>query len=385
MSTPAKNYFEESLAFHAKHHGKLETVSKTPIATREDLSLAYTPGVAAPCLAIAKNPEDAYLYTLKSNTVAVISDGSAVLGLGNIGALAGLPVMEGKCVLFKEFAGINAFPIILATQDTEEIIQTIKNIAPTFGGINLEDFSAPRCFEIEERLKAELDIPVMHDDQHGTAIVALAGLINSMKITGKKKETIKVVINGPGAAGTAIMKLFRLYGVQDIMMCDSKGILSISRTDLGDEKRKLAQTTNSRNISGTLQDAIRGADVFVGVSAPNALTTEDVRTMNTDAIIFAMANPIPEIMPEDARAGGARIIATGRSDFPNQLNNVLVFPGVFKGALKYRIRMITDEMKLAAAEALAAYVTNPTEDMIIPNPLDKNVVDVVAESVGRFR
>ncbi|MDD2891892.1 MAG: NADP-dependent malic enzyme [Candidatus Gracilibacteria bacterium] len=385
MSPSPKNYFEESLAFHLKHHGKLETISKTPLNTREDLSLAYTPGVAAPCLAIEKNPEDAYLYTLKSNTVAVISDGSAVLGLGNIGALAGLPVMEGKCVLFKEFAGVNAFPIILATQDTEEIIQTIKNIAPTFGGINLEDFSAPRCFEIEERLKAELDIPVMHDDQHGTAIVALAGLINSMKITGKKKEEIRVVINGIGAAGTAILKLFQLYGIRDIIACDSKGILSDSRTDLNSEKKKLINITNPRNISGNLQDAIRGADVFVGVSAPNILNREDIHSMNTDAIIFAMANPIPEIMPDEARAGGARIIATGRSDFPNQLNNVLVFPGIFKGALAYRIRAITDEMKLAAAEALAAYVVNPTEEMIIPNPLDKNVANVIAESIGKFR
>lgn len=385
MSPSPKNYFEESLAFHLKHHGKLETISKTPLNTREDLSLAYTPWVAAPCLAIEKNPEDAYLYTLKSNTVAVISDGSAVLGLGNIGALAGLPVMEGKCVLFKEFAGVNAFPIILATQDTEEIIQTIKNIAPTFGGINLEDFSAPRCFEIEERLKAELDIPVMHDDQHGTAIVALAGLINSMKITGKKKEEIRVVINGIGAAGTAILKLFQLYGIRDIIACDSKGILSDSRTDLNSEKKKLINITNPRNISGNLQDAIRGADVFVGVSAPNILNREDIHSMNTDAIIFAMANPIPEIMPDEARAGGARIIATGRSDFPNQLNNVLVFPGIFKWALAYRIRAITDEMKLAAAEALAAYVVNPTEEMIIPNPLDKNVANVIAESIGKFR
>jgi len=305
-------------------------VSKISINTREDLSLAYTPGVAAPCLAIEKNPEDAYLYTLKSNTVAVISDGSAVLGLGNIGALAGLPVMEGKCVLFKEFAGVNAFPIILAIQDTEEIIRTIKNIAPTFGGINLEDFSAPRCFEIEERLKAELDIPVMHDDQHGTAIVALAGLINSLKITGKKKEDIKIVINGIGPAGTAILKLFRLYGVEDIVACDSKGILSDSRMDINGEKQKIVTITNPRNISRNLRDAIRGADVFVGVSAPNILGREDIRTMAPDAIIFAMANPIPEIMPDEARAGGARIIATGRSDFSNQLNNVLVFPGIFK-------------------------------------------------------
>ncbi|OIP54063.1 NAD-dependent malic enzyme [Candidatus Gracilibacteria bacterium CG2_30_37_12] len=385
MTNPPKNYFEESLLFHQKLQGKLETTSKTPINTREDLSLAYTPGVAAPCLAIAKNPEDAYLYTLKANTVAVISDGSAVLGLGNIGALAGLPVMEGKCVLFKEFAGINAFPIILATQDTEEIIQTIKNIAPTFGGINLEDFSAPRCFEIEERLKAELDIPVMHDDQHGTAIVALAGLINSLKITNRKKEDVKIVISGIGAAGTAILKLFRLWGITDIVACDSKGILSRSRTDLNSEKQKLVEITNPRDLSGTLADALKGADVFVGVSAPNSLSIENVRTMNRESIIFAMANPIPEIMPDDARAGGARIIATGRSDFPNQLNNVLVFPGIFKGALQYRIRTITDEMKLSAAEALAAYVENPTENMIIPNPLDKNVVHVIAESIGQFR
>ncbi len=385
MINPPKNYFEESLAFHQKLQGKLETISKTPINTREDLSLAYTPGVAAPCLAIAKNPEDAYLYTLKANTVAVISDGSAVLGLGNIGALAGLPVMEGKCVLFKEFAGINAFPIILATQDTEEIIQTIKNIAPTFGGINLEDFSAPRCFEIEERLKAELDIPVMHDDQHGTAIVALAGLINSLKITNRKKENVKVVINGIGAAGTAILKLFRLWGITDIIACDSKGILCRTRTDLNSEKQKLVEITNPRNISGILADALKWADVFVGVSAPNSLSIENVRTMNGESIIFAMANPIPEIMPDDARTGWARIIATGRSDFPNQLNNVLVFPGIFKWALQYWIRTITDEMKLAAAEALAEYVENPTENMIIPNPLDKNVVHVIAESIGKFR
>lgn len=379
------NYFEESLAFHEKYHGKLETVSKSPINTREDLSIAYTPWVAAPCLTIAKDKEAAYLYTLKANTVAVVSDGSAVLGLGNIGALAGLPVMEGKCVLFKEFAGVNAFPIVLATQDTEEIIQAIKMIAPTFWGINLEDISAPRCFEIEERLKAELDIPVMHDDQHGTAIVVLAGLINSLKIVGKKKESIKVVINGSGAAGTAILKLLRLYGVAEIIMCDTKGILSRERTDLNSEKQKLIEISNPSNITGTVQNAVFGADVFIWVSAPNILSIEDVSAMNIDSIIFAMSNPIPEIMPDDARSGGARIVATGRSDFPNQLNNVLVFPGIFKWALKYRIRTITDEMKLAAAEALATYVTNPTEDMIIPNPLDKNVSNVIAESVGKYR
>lgn len=379
------NYFEESLKLHKELQGKINTVSKRPITTRDDLSLLYTPGVAAPCLAIAKNKEDVYLYTLKANTVAVISDGSAVLGLGNIGPEAGLPVMEGKCVLFKEFAGVNAFPIILATQDTEEIIQTIKMIAPTFGGINLEDFSAPRCFEIEERLKAELDIPVMHDDQHGTAIVVLAGLINALKITGKKKEEIRVVINGLGAAGTAILKLLHLYGVRHIIACDSKGIVSKDRPDLNSAKMKILEISNIDNLSGTLQDALRWADVFVGVSVANAITRTDVATMNKDAMIFAMANPTPEIMPDEARAGGARIIATGRSDFPNQLNNVLVFPGVFKWALKYRFRMITEEMKLGAAEALAAYVTNPTEDMIIPNPLDKNVANVIAESMAKFR
>jgi len=379
------NYFEESLKLHKELQGKINTVSKRPITTRDDLSLLYTPGVAAPCLAIAKNKEDAYLYTLKANTIAVISDGSAVLGLGNIGPEAGLPVMEGKCVLFKEFAGVNAFPIILATQDTEEIIQTIKMIAPTFGGINLEDFSAPRCFEIEDRLKAELDIPVMHDDQHGTAIVVLAGLINALKITGKKKEEIRVVINGLGAAGTAILKLLRLYWVRHIIACDSKGIVSKDRPDLNSAKMKILEISNLDNLSGTLQDALRWADVFVGVSVANAITRADVATMNKDAMIFAMANPTPEIMPDEARAGGARIIATGRSDFPNQLNNVLVFPGVFKWALKYRFRMITEEMKLGAAEALAAYVTNPTEDMIIPNPLDKNVANVVAESMAKFR
>lgn len=375
------NYYEESLKLHEELAGKLEIVSKRHIETKQDLSLLYTPGVAAPCLAIAKNKWDVYKYTLKSNTVAVISDWSAVLGLWNIGPEAGLPVMEGKCVLFKEFAGVNAFPIILDTQDTEEIIQTIKMIAPTFGGINLEDFSAPRCFEIEERLKAELNIPVFHDDQHGTAVVVLAWLINSLKITGKKKEEIRVVINWLWAAGTAILKLLKLYWVGNIVACDSKWIVSKSRTDLNSAKIKILEISNPDNISGTLQDAIKWADVFVGVSIANAITKMDVATMNSDSIIFAMANPIPEIMPDEAKAWGARIIATGRSDFPNQLNNVLVFPWIFKWALMHRLHKITDQMKINAAEALAGYVDHLSEDKIIPNPLDKNVANIIADSM----
>lgn len=375
------NYYEESLKLHEELAGKLEVVSKRHILTKEDLSLLYTPGVAAPCLAIVKNKSDAYKYTLKSNTVAVISDWSAVLWLWNIWPEAGLPVMEGKCVLFKEFAGVNAFPIILDTQDTEEIIQTIKMIAPTFGWINLEDFSAPRCFEIEERLKAELNIPVFHDDQHGTAVVVLAGLINSLKITGKKKEEIKVVINWLGAAGTAILKLLKLYWVGNIVACDSKWIVSKNRTDLNSAKIKILEISNPDNISGTLQDAIKWADVFVGVSIANAITKTDVATMNPDSIIFAMANPIPEIMPDEAKEWGARIIATGRSDFPNQLNNVLVFPGIFKWALIHKLHKITDQMKINAAEALAGYVDHLSEDKIIPNPLDKNVANVIADSM----
>lgn len=377
------NYYEESLKLHEELAWKLEIVSKKHIETREDLSLLYTPGVAAPCLKIAENKWDVYKYTLKSNTVAVISDWSAVLGLGNIGPEAWLPVMEGKCVLFKEFAGVNAFPIILDTQDTEEIIKTIKNIAPTFWWINLEDFSAPRCFEIEERLKAELNIPVFHDDQHGTAVVVLAWLINSLKITGKKKEEIKVVINWLGAAGTAILKLLNLYWVGNIIACDSKWIVSKSRVDLNSAKIKILEISNPENISWTLQDAILGADVFVGVSIANAITKDDVATMNKDSIIFAMANPIPEIMPDEAKAGWARIVATWRSDFPNQLNNVLVFPWIFKWALMHRLHKITDQMKINAAEALAGYVDHLSEDKIIPNPLDKNVANIIADSMVR--
>lgn len=375
------DYFAESLKLHAKIGGKLETTSRVSVNTRDDLSLAYSPGVAEPCRAIAADPKLADTLTLKGRTVAVISDGSAVLGLGNIGPLASLPVMEGKCVLFKEFAGVDAFPIILSTQDTEEIITAVKAIALTFGGINLEDISAPRCFEIEERLKAELDIPLMHDDQHGTAIVALAGLYNSLKVTGKKIDEIKVVVNGPGAAGTATIKLFLQAGVKHVVACDSKGALSKNRVGLDSAKQKLVEITNLEGRDGSVKDMIVGADVFVGLSQPNLLDRNDIRTMAKDAIVFAMANPTPEIMPEEAKAGGAAIVATGRSDFPNQLNNVLAFPGIFKGVLESGKKKITEEMKLAVARALADYVTEPTADMIIPHPLDKNVVPVVAAAV----
>ncbi|MDD3144516.1 MAG: NADP-dependent malic enzyme [Candidatus Gracilibacteria bacterium] len=375
------DYFKKSLELHEILKGKIDFNSKVKIDSRELLSTAYSPGVAEPCREIAKDPENAYKYTIKGNTVAVISDGSAVLGLGNIGGLAGLPVMEGKCVLFKEFAGVNAFPIVLDTQDTEEIIATIRHISPTVGGINLEDISAPRCFEIEERLKAELNIPVFHDDQHGTAIVALAGLINSLKVVGKNKDEIKIVVNGLGAAGTAIIKLFRLYGVGDIVVCDSKGIISKNRSDLNKEKIEILNITNKNDISGTLKDAMIGADVFVGVSAPLVVSKEMVSSMKKDSIIFAMANPTPEIMPEDAIEAGAKIVATGRSDYPNQLNNVLVFPGLFKGALENRVIKITDEHKIQAALALSSYVKNPTFDEIIPSPLDKNIANIIASVI----
>ncbi len=375
------DYFKESLKLHEKLQWKVETCSKPKIENKDDLSVVYTPWVAAPCKEIAKNPEDAYKYTLKSNTVAVISDGSAVLGLGNIGWLAGLPVMEGKCNLFKEFAQVNAFPIVLDTQDTEEIIKTIKNISITFGWINLEDISAPRCFEIEERLKKELNIPVFHDDQHWTAIVVLAGLINSLKITGKDKSNIKVVVNWLGAAWTAIVKLLHLYGVKNIIACDSKWIISKDRKDLNEIKKQILEITNPQNITGKLEDAIKWADVFIWVSVGWILKPEMVKSMANDPIIFAMANPIPEIMPEEAKKAGAKIVATWRSDYPNQLNNVLVFPGVFKWALKNRIVQITDEHKIKAAQALANYVKNPTCDNIIPSPLDKNVADVVASVI----
>ena len=375
------DYFKESLKLHEKLHWKIEVCSKMPINRKDDLALVYTPWVAQPCKEIEKNKEDAYKYTLKSNTVAVISDGSAVLWLWNIWWLAWLPVMEWKCNLFKEFAGVNAFPIVLDTQDTEEIINIVKNISITFGWINLEDISAPRCFEIEERLKKELNIPVFHDDQHGTAIVVLAGLINSLKIIWKKKEDIKVVVNWVWAAGTAIIKLLKLYWVWDIVVCDSKWIISNNRANLNEAKKEILNITNKDNISWSLKDAVVWKDLFIWVSAPWILTKEMVETMAKDPIIFAMANPTPEIMPDEAKQVWAKIIATWRSDFPNQLNNVLVFPWLFKWALKNRVVQITDEHKLKAAKALANYVKNPTVDEIIPSPLDKNVADVIASVI----
>ncbi len=374
------DFYQLSLENHKKYKGKLRTEAIAHIENREDLSWAYSPGVAEPCREIAKDPAKMYDYTLKSRTIAVISDGSAILGLGNLGHKASMPVMEGKCVLFKEFAWVDAFPIIVGTQDVEEFITTVKNIADGFGGINLEDISAPRCFEIEERLKAELDIPVMHDDQHGTAIVVLAGLINALKVTGKKKEDIKIVLNGAGAAGVAICKLLQLYGVEHFIACDSKWIISRDREHLDISKYKLLEFSNLENRSGTLADAIVWADVFIGVSAAGALTLEMAKTMASDAIVFAMANPTPEIMPEVAKEAGIRIIGTGRSDYPNQVNNVLVFPGLFKWVLRYGKRQITDTMKIAAAEALASYVTNPDDEHILPDALDKWVADVVCEA-----
>ncbi len=374
---------EKALQLHEQWKGKLETTSKAPISTREDLSLAYTPGVAEPCKKIAEDPEEAYKYTIKSNTVAVVSDGSAVLGLGNIGALAAMPVMEGKAVLFKEFGGVNAFPICLDTQDTDEIVKAVIQIAPAFGGINLEDISAPRCFEIEARLKEALNIPVFHDDQHGTAIVVLSGIINALKITGKKKEECHIVVNGSGAAGIAITKLLLNYGFQHIILCDRSGIISSKSQRLNEVKKEMLKVTNLEDKSGTLADAVVGADIFVGVSAPGVLTQDMVRTMNKDAIIFAMANPVPEILPDEAKAAGARIVGTGRSDFPNQINNVVAFPGIFKGALEGRASQITEEMKLAAAEALASLVSDEelNEDFIMPEAFDPRVSDIVSKAV----
>ncbi len=374
---------ERALQLHREWNGKLDTVPKAPVNTREDLSIAYTPGVAEPCRVIAKNPEAAYQYTMKANTVAVISDGSAVLGLGNIGPLAAMPVMEGKCVLFKTFGNVNAVPIVLDTQDTEEIIKTVTAIAPTFGGINLEDISAPRCFEIEERLKSILKIPVFHDDQHGTAIVVLAGIINALKVTGKKKEDCRIVVNGAGSAGIAITKLLLRYGFKHAIICDSKGIISRDNPNLNWIKKQMCEVTNLENKKGTLADALVGADIFVGVSAPDSVTADMVRSMNKDAIIFAMANPVPEIMPDIAKAAGARVVGTGRSDFPNQVNNVVAFPGIFKGALEGRAEQITEEMKLAAAEAIAALVSDEelNEDFIMPEAFDPRVADSVAAAV----
>lgn len=374
---------EKALQIHEQWNGKLETAAKAHVNSREDLAIAYTPGVAEPCKVIAKDPEAAYKYTIKSNTVAVVSDGSAVLGLGNIGALAAMPVMEGKAVLFKEFGGVNAVPICLDTQDTEEIIKTVVNIAPAFGGINLEDISAPRCFEIEERLKELLDIPVFHDDQHGTAIVVLAGIINALKVTGKKKEDCRVVVNGAGSAGVAITKLLLTYGFEHITMCDINGIISSASPNLNWMQKKMTEVTNLENKTGSLTDAMRGADIFVGVSAPGIVTKEMVASMNSDAILFAMANPVPEIMPDLAKEAGARVVGTGRSDFPNQVNNVVAFPGIFKGALEGRATQITEEMKLATANAIASLVSDEelNENNILPEAFDSRVADVVSKAV----
>ena len=374
---------EKALKLHKEWNGKLETVSKTPVKSREDLSLAYTPGVAEPCKVIAQDKEAAYQYTMKANTVAVVSDGSAVLGLGNIGPHAALPVMEGKAVLFKEFGGVNAVPICLDTQDTEEIIKAVTWLAPAYGGINLEDISAPRCFEIEERLKATLDIPVFHDDQHGTAIVVLAGIINALKVVGKQKEHCKVVVNGAGSAGVAITKLLLTYGFTNIIMCDKAGIISTESEGLNWMQEKMAKVTNQNHETGTLADALKNADIFVGVSAPNIVTQEMVSTMAKDSILFAMANPVPEIMPDAAKAVGAKIVGTGRSDFPNQVNNVVAFPGIFKGALEGRATQITEEMKLAAANAIAGLVPDDklNENNIMPEAFNPKVAEVVAEAV----
>lgn len=374
---------ELALQMHKKWNGKIETTAKSHVRTREDLAIAYTPGVAEPCKVIAKDPAAAYTYTMKANTIAVVSDGSAVLGLGNIGALAGMPVMEGKAVLFKELGGINAVPICLDTQDTEEIIRTVVNIAPAFGGINLEDISAPRCFEIEERLKELLDIPVFHDDQHGTAIIVLAGIINAMKVAGKDKETAQVVVNGAGSAGVAITKLLLRYGFKHVTMCDINGMLNESSPNLNWMQKEMVKVTNLEGRQGTLADALKGADIFVGVSAPNIVTKEMVASMNHDAILFAMANPVPEIMPDLAKEAGAKVVGTGRSDFPNQINNVMAFPGIFRGALEGHATKITEEMKLACAEAITSLVPDDelTETHIVPDALDPIIADVVSKAV----
>ena len=374
---------EKAVFLHKQWNGKIKTCAKAPVKSREDLAIAYTPGVAAPCRIIAKDKEAVYTYTLKANTVAVVSDGSAVLGLGNIGPEAAMPVMEGKCVLFKEFGDINAFPICLSTQDPDEIVAAVKAIAPTFGGINLEDISAPRCFEIEERLKKELNIPVFHDDQHGTAIVVLAGIINGLKVVGKDKEDCQVVVNGAGSAGIAITKLLLRYGFKHVTMCDREGIIGKDYPNLNWMQKEMTEVTNSENKKGSLADALVGADIFVGVSAPNIVSAEMVASMNRDAIIFAMANPTPEIMPDVAKAAGAKVVGTGRSDFPNQVNNVIAFPGIFKGALEGRATQITEDMKLAAANALANLVDPDqlNEDFILPEAFDPRVAQVVSQAV----
>ena len=375
---------QESLRLHEQWQGKLETVPKMKIETREDLALAYTPGVAEPCRKIAENPSDAYKYTMKANTVAVVSDGSAVLGLGNIGPAAAMPVMEGQCAPFKTFGGVNAVPLCLDTQDVDEIVETVKRLAPSFGGINLEDISAPRCFEIERRLIDELDIPVFHDDQHGTAIVVLSGVINALRLTGKQKEACRVVVNGAGSAGIAIAKLLLNYGFRNLILCDKCGIINSRSEGINEAQRAMLATTNLDDEEGTLADAMRGADIFVGVSAPGIVSADMVKSMNSDAILFAMANPTPEIFPDVARAAGARVVGTGRSDFPNQINNVVAFPGIFKGALESRATRITKQMKLAAAEALAALVSDDElcADFIMPEPFDPRAVEAVAAAVA---
>ena len=377
---------EKALELHEKWNGKLETTAKSAVKTREDLALAYTPGVAEPCKVIAENKEAAYTYTMKANTVAIVSDGSAVLGLGNIGPYAAMPVMEGKAVLFKEFGGVNAVPICLDTQDTEEIIKAVTYIAPGFGGINLEDISAPRCFEFEERLKKILDIPVFHDDQHGTAIVVLAGIMNALKVVKKEKENCKVVVNGAGSAGVAITKLLLTYGFTNVIMCDKSGILSQSTENLNWMQKEMVKVTNLGQESGSLADALKGADIFVGVSAPGIVTQEMVASMNKDSILFAMANPVPEIMPDLAKAAGARVVGTGRSDFPNQVNNVVAFPGIFKGALEGRAKQITEEMKLAAAKAIAGLVPDDelSDENIMPEAFNPQVAEVVANAVKKY-
>jgi len=379
------NYFEESLKMHEKYSGKIEVKSKVKIETKEDLGLAYTPGVAEPCKKIYENEENVYKYTAKGNMVAVVTDGTAILGLGDIGPKAGLPVMEGKAILFKEFANVDAFPICLATKDVDEIVRTIQLISPGFGGINLEDISAPRCFEVEDKLKKLLDIPVFHDDQHGTAIVVLAGLINATKVVGKKLEDLKVVINGAGSAGTAISKLLLSSGVKNLIACDKVGILYRGMEKIDDAKTALTEITNPENIKGNLSDALVGADVFIGVSAPGIVTPEMVKSMNKDSIVFGMANPTPEIMPDEAKKAGARVAGSGRSDYPNQVNNVLVFPGLFRGALDVRAKEINEEMKLAAAYAIANYIKDEdlNENNVIPSALDKGVATKVAEAIAK--
>ncbi len=377
------NYAEESLKLHREKKGKLEVASKVPLENRDDLSIAYTPGVAAPSMEIARDKKKVYEYTIKRNSVAVVTDGSAVLGLGNIGSEAALPVMEGKAILFKKFGGIDAYPICLATQDADRIVEAVKSIAPGFGGINLEDISAPRCFEVEERLKKELDIPVFHDDQHGTAIVVLAGLLNALNVVGKRMEDISIVISGAGAAGIAVAKLLLACDAKNIILSDTKGLIYEGRNgNTNGAKEEIAKLTNRKKLKGGIENAMKGADVLIGVSGPNTITKEMIKTMNRDAIVFAMANPVPEIMPADAKAGGARIVATGRSDYPNQINNVLAFPGVFRGALDVRARDINEEMKHAAAHALAGLVAKPTEEKIIPSPFDKGVAEAIAKAVS---